>query len=120
MIVDRIKLSIFPDMIIPKPKAKADFKVKGWGMRRGQEALIYYIPNSRNPSLLSQKRITITEFKDAYDELMRSGKINRRWFNSELSHCANEGGCNFTTIGGIFEILGIASYKKPATYVLQK
>lgn len=120
MIVDRIKLSILPGMIIPKPQAKADFKVKGWGMRREQEALIYLIPNHRNPGLSYQKGITVAEFNDAYYELMRSGEISRRWFNSELSHCANEGGCNFTTIGGIFEILGIASYYKRGVYILKK
>ena len=120
MIIDRIKLSILPGMVIPKPNAKADFKVKGWGMRRGQEALIYLIPNHHNQALPYKKGITVAEFNDAYDELMQSGEFNRQWFNSKLSHCANEGGCNFTTIGGIFEILGIASYYKRGVYVIRK
>lgn len=30
--------------IIPKPDAKADFVVKGWGIRRGEEALILSNP----------------------------------------------------------------------------
>ena len=47
VIIDRIKLNIQPNMVIPKPEANADFKVKGWGNRRGQEALIYLIQIGR-------------------------------------------------------------------------
>ena len=31
MIVEKIRASIRPGTIIPKPEGKADFRVKGWG-----------------------------------------------------------------------------------------
>jgi len=37
------------------------------------------------------------------------------WFDQYLSKCAAEGGCNFTTIGGIFILLGEAYYAGPGT-----
>ena len=97
MITDRIRVNIKPDTVIPKPKATADFKVKGWGKRRGQEALIYFIPNHLEPGRPHQKGITADEFTAAYNELMGSG--------------------NFTTIGGVFQLLGIAIYADKGTYV---
>jgi hypothetical protein len=29
-----------------------------------------------------------------------------------MTACAKEGGCNFTTIGGVFEVLGYAKYER--------
>ena len=120
MITDRIRVNIKPDTVIPKPKATADFKVKGWGKRRGQEALIYFIPNHLEPGMPHQKGITADEFTAAYNELMGSGNFTRQWFNSKLPECAKEGGCNFTTIGGVFQLLGIAIYADKGTYVRHK
>ena len=117
MITDRIKLNIHPNMVIPKPEANADFKVKGWGNRRGQEALIYFIPNHTEPTKPYQKGVTANEFTAAYNELMKSGEFTRHWFNAKLPACAKEGGCNFTTIGGVFQLLGIATYGGRGTYV---
>jgi hypothetical protein len=117
MITDRIELNIHPNMIIPKPEATADFKVKGWGSRRGQKALIYLIPNHSEPTKPYQKGVTANEFTLAYNELIKSGEFTRRWFNSELPACAKEGGCNFTTIGGVFQLLGIATYESRGTYL---
>ena len=104
--------------VIPKPEATADFKIKGWGERRGESALIYLIPNHKNPSKPLAKGVTISEFKRAHEQIMATGQLTRAWFNSNLASCAKEGGCNFTTIGGIFELLGLASYSSRGTYVL--
>ena len=117
VIIDRIKLNIQPNMVIPKPEANADFKVKGWGNRRGQEALIYLIPNHKQPTNPYQKGVTVNEFIAAHNELIKSGEFTRHWFNSKLPACAKEGGCNFTTIGGVFQLLGIATYGGRGTYV---
>jgi hypothetical protein len=38
-----------PGTVIPKPEAKDDFTVKGWGKRNGEAALIYFIPNHNDP-----------------------------------------------------------------------
>lgn len=116
MITDQIRSRVLPGMIIPKPEAAADFTVKGWQSRRGEEALVYLIPNHRNAAKPYEKGITVSEFTAAYNELMRSGKLTRRWFGANLPDCAKEGGCNFTTVGGVFELLGIAEYVGRGTY----
>ena len=56
------------------------------------------------------------EFESAYYQLNRSGQFSRKWFNEALAECAKEGGCNFTTIGGVFEFLGEASYSSQGIY----
>jgi hypothetical protein len=120
MISDRIRLSIQPNTIVPKPKAAANFTIKGWGKRRGQEALIYFIPNHNDPAKPYQKGITSAEFTAAFNELLKSDELTRHWFNSQLTACAKEGGCNFTTIGGIFQLLGIATYAGNGSYLRVK
>ena len=57
------------ETVIPKPENKEDFIVKGWGNRRGEDALIYYIPNNKSPSKPYQKGITVSKFEKAYDEI---------------------------------------------------
>jgi hypothetical protein len=111
MIADRISSEVEKGLTIPKPNAKQPFKVKGWGTRRGEIALIYYIPSHTNPSKPYEKGVTITEFEQAYQQLINEGQIERKWFNENMIACSKEGGCNFTTIGGIFELLGIATYE---------
>ena len=107
-IVDRIRAEIVPDTRIPKPETDNPFRVKGWGMRRGEPALIYYIPNYGNPSKPHEKGITVSEWKQAYDQLMKTGELEHSWFRSSMRACHMEGSCNFTTIGGIFQLLGVA------------
>ena len=116
MIVGRIKQQAVPGLEIPKPEAREKFLVKGWGQRRGEEALIYFVPNRKNPSKPYQKGITISDFETAYGELTKSGELTRKWFNDRLPECAKEGSCNFTTIGGIFEVLEEARYVERGTY----
>ena len=116
MIIDKIRDRMRPGVVIPKPEAKESFTITGWGRRRGEEALIYNVPNHSNPSKPHQKDITVSEFEKAYRQLTTSGLIDRRWFNENLPDCAKEGGCNFTTIGGIFELLGEAAYTHRGEY----
>lgn len=105
--------------VIPKPESENDFTIKGVGMRRGEEALVYRIPTN-NPIKYPrghEKGVTFTEFYEAYSVLQETSSFTREWFDENLPECAKEGGCNFTTIGGIFQLLGIASYSEPATYI---
>lgn len=104
--------------VIPKPESEKDFTIKGLGMRRGEEALIYRIPTNdlKKYSHGHEKGVTFAEFYKAYAVLQETSNFTREWFYKNLPECAGEGGCNFTTIGGIFELLGIASYSKSATY----
>ena len=110
MIIERIRNQISSGTEIPKPNPKGKFVVKGWGRRRGAEALVYFIPNHSNPSKPYEKGITVPEFEAAHEQLQTSGELTRQWFDQHLSACAREGSCNFTTVGGIFELLGDAHY----------
>jgi hypothetical protein len=105
-----------PGTVIPKPKAKDPFTIKGWGSREKQPALVYYIPNHGNPSHPHQKGITEKEWERAYEELVRSGELTKPWFDGHLHRCSKEGSCNFTTIGGVFSLLGIATYQSQGVY----
>ncbi len=109
MIADQLA-RIEPGTVIPKPRAKGEFVVKGWGTRRGERALIYRIPNNKNPGRPYEKGITVSEFEQAYEKIMTSGEFSSRWFNENMNECSKEGSCNFTTIGGIFQLLGLAGY----------
>lgn len=119
MIIEKIR-HLKPGTVIPKPKATADFRIKGWGKRRGEAALTYWVPNHKTPSKPLVKGITVLEFSRSYEQLLKGAQFTRRWFNANLEACAKEGSCNFTTIGGIFELLGVAHYDRPGTYVLNK
>lgn len=104
------------DKTIPKPAAKSDFKIKGEGKRRGEEALIYIIPSHSDKQSHYEKGITRTEFEFAHQQLTQTGEFTRDWFNKNLKDCAKEGGCNFTTIGGLFVLLNDAEYKERGIY----
>ena len=98
--------------IIPKPDAKADFVVKRLGSRRGETALIYTIPNHSNPKKPYEKGISGSEWEAAYEQIYSAGEFSRKWFNQSMPACAKEGGCNFTTIGGLFTLLGFTEYER--------
>jgi hypothetical protein len=119
LIILRIQ-QIDPGTVIPKPAAHEDFVVKGWGKRAGQKALVYFIPSHKNPSKPFQKGVTLSEWAAAFDQLMAEGEITRQWFERSLPRCAREGDCNFTTIGGIFCLLGIARYAERGAYRIKK
>lgn len=116
MIIERIKKATPPGTIISKPKAKSPFYVKGNGMRRGENALIYFIPNHTARNKPYEKGVTISEIRAAYSQLVRTGKLTRSWLCEYFPGCVKEGGCNFTTIGGLFELIGEAQYDGPGTY----
>lgn len=116
MLIQRVR-ALHTGTVIPKPEATADFRIKGWGRRRGEAALIYRIPNHRSPEKRLEKGITVTEFERAYAELESSGQFTRSWFNSNLHAAAKEGGCNYTTIGGVFSLIGVAKYGARGEYI---
>jgi hypothetical protein len=112
MILAEIERKIAPGTIIPKPQGRADFVVKRWGVRRGERTLIYTIPNHKTPTRPYEKGITVSEWLQAFERLTHAGDFSRPWFERSMPTCAKEGSCNFTTIGGIFEILGYATYDR--------
>lgn len=114
-ILVEIEKRIAPGSLIPKPNTDNEYLVKGWGRRRGERALIYTIPNLKIPNRPYEKGVTTSEWVQAYDQLMRTGEFARCWFRASMKACAKEAGCNYTTIGGIFERLGYARYE-PGVY----
>ena len=111
-ITELLENKIKSGMIIPKPYSELPYKVKGFGMRRGEKAIIYKIPARTNTNSIHEKGINFIEFKKAYDHLNKSGELSSSWFKENLPECRKEGSCNFTTIGGVFELLGLAKPKK--------
>lgn len=87
------------------------------GKRRGEDSLIYTIP-SHTRDKPYEKGITLSEFEKSYSQLQETGCLERSWFTSYLKECAKEGSCNFTTIGGVFQLLGIAQYSERGKYQL--
>jgi hypothetical protein len=114
MIVEQIRAKAKPGVVIPKPDAKSDFIVKGWGKRRGEEALIYFVPNHRNTGRPNQKGINVSEWEKAYSRAVSGEEFSRQWFRKNMTACSDEGACNFTTIGGIFQLLGLVDYERGA------
>ena len=108
-LIERIIEKAPPGTVIPKPKTDRQ-EVIGWGWSKGEEALVYSIPNKKCKAKQSTKRIKVSDFEDAYKVLMKTGQLTREWFNQNLPDCAKGGDCNFTTIGGIFCLLGDAVY----------
>ena len=96
-IINRIKEEIAPGTVIHN-----EWEMKGYGIRRGKDALIYTMPGGHD------KGINESEWNKAYNELMTTGCFRRSWFEKNMEGCNREGGCNFKTIGGIFGIMEIA------------
>ncbi|WP_239805950.1 hypothetical protein [Croceicoccus hydrothermalis] len=114
-IIRRIEAVATSGTEIPKPEAKTRFWVKGWGRRRGERALIYLIPNNRGGRPY-EEGVTESELIRAYEQLFRTGSFTKSLFNSELPGAAKEGGCNFTTIGGVFRLVGEARHATRGIY----
>lgn len=111
--------SLAVDTAIPKPRSLNSTKISHWGTRRGERALIYSMPNHSCPEKKHQKGVTVSELHRAYENLVTTGEFNRAWFSSCMPACMKEGTCNFTTIGGLFELTGIAEYCGPGVYRLK-
>lgn len=111
-IVARIRSEVQSGIAIPKPDSTEPHRVKGWGVRRGEPALIYQMPNHRNPDKPHERGITESEWQAAWATLQHSKEPSRFWFETKLPACNAEGGCNFTTIGGVFVLLGEAAYER--------
>ena len=114
-ILSKVK-HLSPGTVIPKPEAKVDFTIKGWGKRHGEAALIYLIPNHSDPRKPHEKGITAGEWEQAYRQLLITGEFTREWFNAHMPRCSKEGACNFTTIGGIFSLLDLVAYESRGVY----
>lgn len=109
-ILQEVKKIALPGLKIPKPISDANYQVIKWVCKNGENIMYYSIPNKINASKPYTKSIKESDFKKAYFQLSKVGLLNRIWFNKELQHDSCCHPCNFTTIGGIFELLEITTY----------
>lgn len=104
---------------IPKPNSQSTTTIAGWGTRRGERALIYAMKNHKDSTKPYKKGVTILEMQKAYEELQTSQGFSRKWFKENMPACSREAPCNYTTIGGLFELVGVAEYAGSGTYRLR-
>ena len=116
MIIERIKKIARPGTKIPKPKSTEEYIIVRWGKSRGEEALVYQLPMKPTSKKPSEKRLTISAFKKGYEVLIHKGEISYSWFKKEFPNLEKDGSCNFTTLGGIFALLGEANYEHSGIY----
>lgn len=103
---------------IPKPMSVDCARIARWGIRRSERAIIYSMPNHKNPQKPHEKGVTEREFQQAFKQLSETGIFSRQWFDANMVACRKEGSCNFTSIGGIFQLIGLAQYEGAGSYRL--
>jgi len=116
MILQRIRAAAKPATQIPKPQSTDIYTVVGWGQSRGEKALVYRLPTKSGTKKASEKRITESAFVAGFEVLQKSGELTREWFKRNFPALERDGGCNFTTLGGILELIGEAQYAGPGVY----
>jgi len=99
MIFQKIKNKIEPGVSL------GAYRVKGFGQKKGEPALVYLIRNRH------QKNVSQTEFQRAYTRLASANGFTRQWFEKNMK-CAAAQPCNFTVIGESFVLLRIADYEQ--------
>ena len=107
-IIDRLEAEIVAGRLIPKPETDGEYGVKGWGneARRTGSGLLHSelqgqveAPPEGRDSIGVEARIRATGV---------DRELRHSWFKAALPACYGEGSCNFTTIGGVFVMLGVA------------
>jgi len=90
------------------------YVVKGEGKRHHEKAIVYYIPNSKQPTKPDEKGFTSSELCHAYSQLLSAKEFTRAWFNTEIESGKFSGGapCNFLAIGAVFVGLGLATKQR--------
>lgn len=115
-ICSQIRDALKKGVRIPKPRSKEAYRFVGWRSSRGEEAFVYEIPERPGSKRPSTKRIPCSAFKEACRTLLENGEITRAWFAEAFPQVNADGSCNFTTLGGIFQILGLAKCVRPGVY----
>jgi hypothetical protein len=100
-------MMIFPQIqAIPAgTKLDPDYTVKGLGKSRGEDALVYLVPN-RRVGKPSEKRIRQSEWEAAYQHLSNGGHITRTWFKQNTPDAYKDGPCAFRVMGEVLVLLG--------------
>jgi len=82
----------------------------------GEYAQVYEIPPRTRRQTPVEKRIPESVFKSAATELRSRGCLTRQWFCDTFPDLAAHDPCTFTTLGGVFELLGEVEYARAGVY----
>ncbi len=85
-------------------------------MKKGEVALEYMIPPTRLRAKPNTKKIYRTEWIHACEHIERTGFYTRQIWKERFPEQAVSCPCNFTTIGGLLELAGIARRCARSTY----
>ncbi|MCM3721185.1 hypothetical protein [Solibacillus isronensis] len=91
--------SIYVGMKFKKPRVESEI------IAINDKRIIYSIGNKGN-----SKNITIEALENAFNEILTNGELSRTWFNKSYPSLAKTSPCNFTSLGGILEHIGLVEY----------
>lgn len=105
MSFNEFKKSIVIGLIFEKPNVQSSiFKID-------QDGFHYSIGQKGN-----SKKVTYDVFEQCYIQLQTTNEFSRKWFDETFPSLARNAACSFTTIGGLFQHFGLATYQK-STYI---
>ena len=88
--------------------------------REGEEALVYRIrQKSAVNGKPSEKRVAKSEFEKACAQLMKTGEFSTSWFKKNIPS-SGRAPCNFSVIGEVFLLLGVAHSHSRGKYLRQR
>jgi hypothetical protein len=116
-----IEKHIKPCTTIPKTASATSgcyIVIEVWSRRksRGEDALVYSIPTKKPGRKPNRKQIVKSDWVKAAKRLTIAGEFTCEWFKQCMPVCHNDGYCNFTSIGGIFQRLNYAIYERQGVY----
>jgi hypothetical protein len=105
-----------PEMPIPKPDKSKPYVVVGLGTKNGKPALEYMIPPKCPDAKPNKKKILRDEWEHACEHIERDGVYTRQTWAERFPTQASSCPCNFTTIGGLLEVAGLARRNALGSY----
>jgi hypothetical protein len=93
--------------VIPKAESEKEYRITRWFYQDGQEWFSYSIAN---------KSIPISWVRGCFDQIQTTGELRTAWFRNTFYSGKDLGSCNFTTIGGLFVLLGAAERVREGVY----
>ena len=105
MDVQMLKDKIFEGMVFQKVKGSSRI------LSIQEDGFTYPIGSNGNT-----KKVTYEEIADAIEMINRQGYIDRRWHEVTFPKLAASRPCNFTSIGGVLQAVGVVKYVGDSRY----
>jgi hypothetical protein len=115
VLIDRIA-EIPQGTQIPKPSSTRNYTLKEVGVRGDARVVAFSIP--RKNGKRETKLITEEQLEKAYSHFKATGSIDKAWWKANVSLKEDEGGCTFTSFGGLLIVLGEAERAGRGKYQL--